>query len=109
MTLRWCASDGRVTKFWVDNAVATARNSVWVGQPDEPVVLRRSDFGQPLIWVTGEFTAPSTIAGVKAGLGGSAKKFDGKFDIDWKPGRIGDHYQIQLHGNGAITGQVISG
>jgi hypothetical protein len=113
LTLRWCASDGVVTKFWVDNAVTTIRNTALVRDADQPVVLRRSDFGQEEIRVTGDFTAYSTINLVK--IGGSASvaekaaKAGVNLDIEWTPGKIGDHYQIQLHANGVIEGQVISG
>jgi hypothetical protein len=103
MTLRWCAEDGKVTKFFVDNADIIIRNNSWAQRDSNPVVLKQNDFGNESIYVIGDFPVAITFTGpeVKFGSDGAGVAVH-RYDL----GHAGLHYDIQLHSNGVIEGTV---
>jgi hypothetical protein len=102
-TYRWCARNGRIDEFVVEGWHSVIRNWVWASDPrgDIQPTMR---LGQDHLHIYADFSAKSTLSG--------SAKFKGKsgeVNVSWSPGRLGDHYEIDLWPDGRLTGQSWKG
>ncbi|MGX9884170.1 hypothetical protein [Streptomyces sp. NPDC002276] len=102
-TYRWCAQNGRIDEFVVESSYSVIRNWVWASDPRADVQPTMS-LGQDHLHVYADFSAKSTLAG-----GGKFKGTKGEVNVSWSPGRLGDHYEIDLWPDGRNSGEIWKG
>nr|GID84055.1 hypothetical protein Ade03nite_29790 [Actinoplanes derwentensis] len=92
-TVKWCGQNGRVTKFWVLRCDVSDAKPIFVRVPARSSDCQpRTGNGGSTLPIYGDMWVDPTVSY--------------KNKIGWNPGQLRMHYEIVLHPNGVITGDV---